>query len=150
MYTDEDARASSIAASPPLFEEGTRVDCLFDDEYFRGTVDACYNSYNSYNEDENITDDYEIQQREVAVLFRVCFDDGDVRDDVPSVDMKLPLQPGSRVECLFEVRMYTQKGDDRFNPFIVTFDRASRKQKKSCWLLICRYQYSTLYRQTNT
>lgn len=68
--------------------EGTRVDCLFDDDYFRGTVDA------AYKEDDNL-------ERQ---LFRVCFDDGDVRDDVPSEDMELPLKPGTRVECLFEVR----------------------------------------------
>lgn len=69
--------------------EGTRVDCLFDDDYFRGTVDAVYAEDNSPEETR---------------LFRVCFDDGDVRDDVSQEDMELPLEPGARVECLFEVR----------------------------------------------
>lgn len=76
-----------------LVVEGTRVDCLFDDDYFRGTVDA------AYQEDNNL---------ERRQLFRVCFDDGDVRDDVPPGDIELPLEPGARVECLFEVRrMYS-------------------------------------------
>lgn len=69
------------------FVEGTRVDCLFEDEYFRGTIeDASY--YNGQHHQ----------------LFRVCFDDGDVRDDVPEEDMELPLEQNSRVQCLFEVR----------------------------------------------
>ena len=67
------------------FVQGTRVDCLFDDDYFRGTVDAT---------------DVDGEKRD---LFRVCFDDGDVRDDVPEEDMKLPLEPGIRVQCLFGV-----------------------------------------------
>lgn len=73
--------------------EGTRVDCLFDDDYFRGTVDAAY-----YAEDNKLV--HQGSRR----LFRVCFDDGDVRDDAPPEDMELPLEPGARVECLFEVR----------------------------------------------
>lgn len=72
--------------------EGTRVDCLFDDnDYFRGTVDAAYAEDNT-------------KLHQGRRLFRVCFDDGDVRDDVPPEDMELPLEPGARVECLFEVR----------------------------------------------
>lgn len=57
---------------------GTRVDCLFGDEYFRGKVDDDGGG-------------------------RVVFDDGDVREDVPPEDVELPLEPGCRVECLFEV-----------------------------------------------
>lgn len=60
--------------------EGTRVDCLFDNEYFRGTVRAPKNG-----------------------LCRVFFDDGDIRDDVPPEDIAIPLYVASRVECLFEV-----------------------------------------------
>lgn len=125
MDTDEAAMATnSRAATPRLFDEGTRVDCLFDDDYFRGTVDASYNSYNSYKENgTNGDEDDDIQlQRRVAVLFRVCFDDGDVRDDVPPADLELPLQPGSRVECLFEVWMCTQKGGARYKLFNLTLD----------------------------
>lgn len=71
------------------FVAGTRVDCLFDGDYFRGTVDS--------------VPDHDDGDRGI---FRVCFDDGDIRDDVPRKDMKIPLEPGSRVECLFEVRPF--------------------------------------------
>lgn len=74
------------AADGDRFREGTRVDCLFDDDYFRGTVDAAA-----------------IDNLDEPRLFRVCFDDGDVRDDVPPEEMELSLEPGCRVECLFEV-----------------------------------------------
>lgn len=83
------AIASSRDTAMHRVVEGTRVDCLFDDDYFRGTVDATY------------TEDHSPEERR---LFRVCFDDGDVRNDVPLEDMELPLEPGARVECLFEVR----------------------------------------------
>lgn len=63
---------------------GTRVDCLFDDDYFRGTVD-------------------EVDDSEPARLRRIIFDDGDVREDVPTEDVELLLEPGCRVECLYEV-----------------------------------------------
>lgn len=63
---------------------GTIVDCLFGDEYYRGKLD----------------DDGGGARR----LFRVIFDDGDVREDVPPEDVELPLEPGCRVECLFEVK----------------------------------------------
>lgn len=61
--------------------EGLRVDCLFDDEYFRGTVGS---------------------PTDGQCLVR--FDDGDVRDNVPPEDIAVPLCAGCRVECLFEVR----------------------------------------------
>lgn len=35
--------------------------------------------------------------------FRVCFDDGDLREDAPPEDFAPPLEPCCRVECLFEV-----------------------------------------------
>ncbi|CAM9208095.1 unnamed protein product, partial [Scytosiphon promiscuus] len=60
---------------------GSRVDCLFGDGYFRGTVDAISGG---------------------EPRFRVVFDDGDVRKDVPPEDIKLLLEPGCRVECLYE------------------------------------------------
>lgn len=63
---------------------GTSVDCLFEDDYFRGAVD-------------------EANGGERQMLFRVVFDDGDVREDVPPEDMTLPLEPGCLVECLYEV-----------------------------------------------
>ncbi|CAM9104527.1 unnamed protein product, partial [Hapterophycus canaliculatus] len=61
---------------------GTRVDCLFEGDYFRGTVDEI-------NSGERPT-------------FRIIFDDGDVREDVPPEDLELPLEPRCPVECLFE------------------------------------------------
>lgn len=63
---------------------GTIVDCLFGKEFFRGRVHDDGGGPSSR-------------------LFRVVFDDGDVREDVPPEDMELPLEPGCRVECLFEV-----------------------------------------------
>lgn len=63
------------------FVVGSRVDCLFDDNYFRGTVDIVKN----------------------GGRFRVYFDDGDVREDVPCEEIMHPLEVASRVECLFEV-----------------------------------------------
>ncbi|CAM9117583.1 unnamed protein product, partial [Pylaiella littoralis] len=62
---------------------GTIVDCLFGKEFFRGRVHDDGGGPSSR-------------------LFRVVFDDGDVREDVPPEDMELPLEPGCRVECLFE------------------------------------------------
>lgn len=61
---------------------GTRVDCLYGDDYFRGTVDGIQGD-NRY---------------------KVCFDDGDVREDVQAGEIVLPLQTACRVECLFEVQ----------------------------------------------
>lgn len=66
-------------------KEGTRVDCLFGDEYFRGTVEAPGDG-----------------------LCRVNFDDGDVRDNVPPEDIVVPLCVGCRVESMFEVREANQ------------------------------------------
>lgn len=63
---------------------GAVVDCLFGDEYYRGKLD----------------DDGGGRR-----LFRVVFDDGDVREDVPPEDVELPLELGCRVECLFEARI---------------------------------------------
>lgn len=61
---------------------GTRVDCLFGDEYFRGRVDDTGGGGSSY---------------------RVIFDDGDIREGTPPEDVELPLEQGCRVECMFEV-----------------------------------------------
>lgn len=61
---------------------GTRVDCLYGEDYFRGTLgDAQGNN-----------------------RYKVCFDDGDEREDVPAAEITLPLQTACRVECLFEVQ----------------------------------------------
>lgn len=71
-------------------EKGARIDCIFNHEYFRGTVDEVKRRNHGH-------------QPPFSMLFRVCFDDGDIRDDVPSGEIELPLKPGLRVECLFEV-----------------------------------------------
>lgn len=63
-------------------QRGTRVDCLFGDEYFRGKVEETDGDGSRY---------------------RVIFDDGDIREDAPQEDLELPLDQGCRVECMFEV-----------------------------------------------
>lgn len=75
---------ATMRGSNQHLDVGTRVDCLFGDEYFRGNVDDDGGGRNPR-------------------LFRVVFDDGDVREDVPPEDVELPLEPECRVECLFEV-----------------------------------------------
>lgn len=68
---------------------GQRVDCLFGDEYFRGRVDKV-GGVSEGNDPRSL-------------LFRIVFDDGDIREEVPPTDVELPLEQGCRVECLFEV-----------------------------------------------
>lgn len=82
-----------MAKASMNFAVGTRVDCLYDDEYFRGTVDGVVAEHG--------------QER-----YTVCFDDGDVRDNVPARDIALPLQAGCRIECLFEVVYVYKTSDD--------------------------------------
>lgn len=77
-------RTTFASSSSKHFTQGTRVDCLYDDDYFRGTVDTVTIDHGRH-------------------LCKVCFDDGDVREYVPQEDMELPLEPRMRVECLFKV-----------------------------------------------
>lgn len=80
-------KTTFASKSPKNFTQGTRVDCLYDGDYFRGTVDTVTIDHGRH-------------------LCKVCFDDGDVRDYVPQEDMELPLEPRMRVECLFEVNLF--------------------------------------------
>lgn len=84
--------SASQAASErtKIFAEGCRVDCLYDGEYYRGTTDSTRLGESGGDLDGSL-------------LFRVCFDDGDVRDDVPPGELEAPLSVGARVECFFEV-----------------------------------------------
>ncbi|CAM9108372.1 unnamed protein product, partial [Discosporangium mesarthrocarpum] len=65
--------------------EGTRVDCLYDGDYYRGTVGEVV---------------AETDKEDWACT--VNFDDGDVRDHVPLEDILLPLEVDRRVDCWFE------------------------------------------------
>ncbi|CAN0034680.1 unnamed protein product [Ectocarpus sp. 6 AP-2014] len=81
--------------------KGTRVDCLFGDEYFRGKVDDTDGSGSSY---------------------RVIFDDGDIREDAPPEDLELPLEQGCRVECMFE-------GEDGYFDGVISIDNGDATYK---------------------
>ncbi|CAM9394359.1 unnamed protein product, partial [Ectocarpus sp. 12 AP-2014] len=81
--------------------KGTRVDCLFGDEYFRGKVDDTDCGGSSY---------------------RVIFDDGDIREDAPPEDLELPLEQGCRVECMFE-------GEDGYFDGVISIDNGDATYK---------------------
>ncbi|CAB1096681.1 unnamed protein product [Ectocarpus sp. CCAP 1310/34] len=81
--------------------KGTRVDCLFGDEYFRGKVDDTDGGGSSY---------------------RVIFDDGDIREDAPPEDLEIPLEQGCRVECMFE-------GEDGYFDGVISTDNGDATYK---------------------
>ena len=82
-----DSTTIATSSSDKHFFAGTRVDCLFEDEYFRGTVDALTND----------------GKRD---LFRVCFDDG-MRSEVPLLN--LPTD----INWTFRRHSKTQTGHSR-------------------------------------
>ncbi|CAM9188256.1 unnamed protein product, partial [Ectocarpus sp. 12 AP-2014] len=82
--------------------KGTRVDCLFGDEYFRGEVDDTDCGGSSYRV--------------------IIFDDGDIREDAPPEDLELPLEQGCRVECMFE-------GEDGYFDGVISIDNGDATYK---------------------